>query len=61
MRLWRAKSQARDEDGNPLPFDGVLAIQADKRISYDTLRRVMFTAGDAGFKVFRFLAMQQDG
>ena len=29
--LLRARSAARDEAGNPLPFDGVLAIQADSR------------------------------
>ena len=28
----RAKSPARDAQGNPLPFDGILAIQADKRV-----------------------------
>lgn len=56
--LLRTKSQARDDEGNPLPFDGVLAIQADKRISYDTLKKIMFTAASAGFKVFRFLALR---
>ena len=58
--LLRAKSKARDEKGNPLPFDGVLAIQADKRIHYDILRRVMYTAGTAGYKVFRLLAMRRE-
>jgi len=58
--LLRAQSQARDEEGKPLPFDGVLAIQADKRISYDTLRRLMYTAGAAGYKVFRFLALKKE-
>lgn len=58
--LLRAKSQKRDANGNPLPFDGVLAIQADKRIEYDTLRKVMYTAGTAGYKVFRFIARKKD-
>ena len=58
--LLRAKSQKRDEQGNPLPFDGVLAIQADQRIEYDTLRKVMYTAGTAGYKVFRFIARKKD-
>lgn len=58
--LLRAKSPHRDEKGNPLPFDGVLAIQADKRIEYDTLRKVMYTAGTAGYKVFRFIARKKD-
>jgi biopolymer transport protein ExbD len=56
--LLRAKSPARDAQGNPLPWDGILAIQADKRVKYDTLRKVMYTAGAAQFKVFRLLAMR---
>jgi len=58
--LLRAKSQARDEEGNPLPFDGILSIQVDKRIPYDVLRRVMYTAGTAGYKVFNLLAMRRE-
>jgi biopolymer transport protein ExbD len=54
----RAQSKARDAQGNPLPFDGVLAIQADKRITYDTLRRIMYTAGTANYKIFRLLALK---
>ena len=56
----RAKSTARDANGNPLPFDGILSIQADKRVKYDTLRKIMYTAGAAQFRVFRLLAMRQD-
>lgn len=56
----RAKSKARDKEGKPLPFDGVLAIQADKRINYDTIRRIMYTAATAGYKMFRFLAVKRD-
>lgn len=58
--LLRAKSKARDEKGMPLPFDGILAVQADKRISYDTLRKVMYTGGAAGYKVFRLLALKRE-
>lgn len=54
--LLRAKSPARDENGKPLPFDGILAIQADKRVKYDTLRKIMYTAGAAQFRIFRLLA-----
>jgi biopolymer transport protein ExbD len=56
----RSKSQARDANGQPLPFDGVLAIQADKRVQYDTIRKIMYTAAAAGYKVFRFLAMKRE-
>lgn len=58
--LLKAKSPVRDEKGNPLPFDGILAVTADKRIQYDTLRKIMYTAGAAGFKVFRFIALKKD-
>jgi biopolymer transport protein ExbD len=56
----RQKSQARDAEGKPLPFDGVLAIQADKRVRYDTIRKIMYTAAAAGYKTFRFLALKRD-
>lgn len=58
--LLRAKSKARDEEGNPLPFEGELAITADERVQYDTIRKIMYTAAAAGFKVFRFLAMKKE-
>ncbi|MBS1958772.1 MAG: biopolymer transporter ExbD [Bdellovibrionales bacterium] len=58
--LLRAQSTARDQNGNPLPFDGIIAIQADKRVKYDTLRKIMYTAGAAQFRIFRLLAMRQD-
>jgi len=58
--LIKAKSPVRDEKGNPLPFDGILAVTADKRIQYDTLRKIMYTAGAAGYKVFRFIAMKKE-
>lgn len=58
--LLRAKSRKRDAKGNPLPFEGILAIQADKRVSYDVIRKVMYTAGAAGYKIFRFLALKQE-
>ena len=54
-----AKSKAR-ADGKPLPFEGILAIQADKRIKYDTVKKIMYTAGTAGYKVVRFLAMKKE-
>ncbi|MGK5081725.1 biopolymer transporter ExbD [Bdellovibrionota bacterium FG-1] len=56
----RQKSKARDLEGKPLPFDGILAIQADKRVRYDTIRRIMYTAAAAGYKTFRFLAMRRE-
>jgi len=58
--LLRARSGVRDKDGNLPPFEGVLAVQADKRISYDTLRRIMYTSAAAGYKIFRFLALKKE-
>lgn len=58
--LLRAKSTARDAQGKPLPFEGILAIQADKRVQYDTIRKVMYTAATADYRIFRFLAMRKD-
>jgi biopolymer transport protein ExbD len=55
------KSDARDDKGKPLPFHGVIAIQADESIPYDAIRRVLFTAGAADYRIFRFLARQKEG
>lgn len=57
--LLRSKSQARDAEGRPLPFEGILAIQADKRVPYTLLRKVMYTAAAAGYQTFRFLAIRK--
>lgn len=58
--LLRAKSKERDAQGKPLPFVGQLAIQADKRVQYDTIRRIMYSAAAAGYRTFRFLATKKD-
>jgi biopolymer transport protein ExbD len=58
--LLKQKSPVRDAQGNPLPFDGILAVTADKRIQYDTLRKIMYTAGAAGYKTFRFIALKKE-
>ncbi len=58
--LLRTKSAARDAEGNPLPFEGVLAVTADQRVNYDTIRRIMYTAATANYKVFRFLALKKE-
>jgi biopolymer transport protein ExbD len=55
-----AKASFRDAEGNPVPFDGILAIQADKRVKYDMLRKIMFTAGLAEFRVMRLLARKEE-
>jgi biopolymer transport protein ExbD len=58
--LLLSKSKRRGADGKPLPFEGILAIQADKRIKYDTIKKIMYSAGAAGYRVFRFLALKKE-
>jgi biopolymer transport protein ExbD len=58
--LITAKSGVKGPDGNPPPFEGILAVQADKRIQYDTIRKVMYTSAAAGYRVFRFLALRRE-
>ena len=41
-------------------FQGVLIIQADKNVQYDLLRKVMYTAGAAGFKVFKLVTLRKE-
>jgi biopolymer transport protein ExbD len=55
----RIKAPTRTEDGKPVPFVGILAIQADKFVKYDTIRKIMYTAGAADFKAVRLLATPQ--
>jgi biopolymer transport protein ExbD len=56
----KVKSVLRDEKGNPLAFHAVIAIQADKSVRYDVLRKIMYTAGVADFRIFRLLAARQE-
>lgn len=58
--LVRAQLGVKLPDGQAPPFEGILSIQADKAIQYDTLRKVMYTAAAAGFKTFRFIALQRE-
>jgi biopolymer transport protein ExbD len=46
-----AQPGAQGDDDSKIP---VVLIQADKRLPYETLKRVMRTCGTAGFAKFRF-------
>ncbi|MBI1949461.1 MAG: biopolymer transporter ExbD [Deltaproteobacteria bacterium] len=48
-----AQPGAKDDDDSNLP---VVLIQADKRLPYSTVAKVMRTCGEAGFTKFRFAA-----
>jgi len=58
--MLRAKYPLKDSAGNTIGFDGIMAITADRRVPYDTLRKVLFTAGAAEFRVLRFIAQRRD-
>ncbi|OGQ13276.1 MAG: hypothetical protein A2138_07140 [Deltaproteobacteria bacterium RBG_16_71_12] len=51
-----AQPGAKDDDDSKLP---VVLIQADKRLPYATVAKVMRTCGEAGFTKFRFAAKAQ--
>ena len=51
-----AQPGAKDQDDSKLP---VVLIQADKRLPYSTVAKVMRTCGEAGFAKFRFAAKAQ--
>jgi len=48
-----AQPGAKNDDDSKLP---VVLIQADKKLPYSTLSKVMRTCGEAGFSKFRFAA-----
>jgi biopolymer transport protein ExbD len=58
--LIRQKAGKKDAQGNPVPFDGILAIQADKSVRYDIIRKIMYTGAASGYQVFRLLAKQKE-
>lgn len=58
-----SKAVWKDQEGKttvPPKFQGVVIIQADKALRYEVLRKVMYTAGAAQFKVFKFAAIQKE-
>lgn len=58
--LMRARLGIKLSDGQTPQYEGILSIQADKAVQYDTLRKIMYTAAAAGFKTFRFIALRRD-
>jgi biopolymer transport protein ExbD len=41
-------------------FQGIITIQADKSVRYELLRKIMYTAGSAQYKVFKFIAIKKE-
>lgn len=62
--LLASKASWHDKDGKtiePPKFSGTLIIHADKAVRYDLLRKVMYTAGAAQFKVFKLVTSKKEG
>ncbi len=55
---WKAKDGTKIEKPN---FQGVVIIQADKNLRYELLRKIMYTAAAAGFKVFKLVTIKKEG
>lgn len=62
--LRMSRAEWKDAQGNkltePPKFNGTLIIHADKAVRYDLLRKVMYTAGAAEFKVFKLVTVKKD-
>ncbi|HRK03152.1 MAG TPA: biopolymer transporter ExbD [Oligoflexia bacterium] len=41
-------------------FQGVVIIHADKSVKFDILRKIMYTAGSAEFKIFKLVAEKKE-
>lgn len=62
--LVMSKAVWKDKDGNVVDkpkFEGALVIHADKAVRYELLRKIMYTAGAAQFKVFKLVTVAKEG
>jgi hypothetical protein len=41
-------------------FEGTLMIQADKKVRYELLRKIMYTAGAAQYKIFKLITIKKE-
>lgn len=60
--LLMSKAVWKDKDGKITPpkFHGVVVIHADKSVRYELLRKVMYTAGAAQYKIFKLVTVKKD-
>lgn len=60
--LLMSKAVWKDEKGQPKKpnFQGTVIIQADKTVRYDIIRKIMYTAGAAGYKVFKLVTLKKE-
>jgi len=40
-------------------FRGTLVIQADKNINYEVLKKILYTAGMADYRIFKFMVIEK--
>ena len=45
----------------PKPFSGVVNFVIDKTIGYNYIKKLMYTAGEAGFFKFNFVVIGEEG
>ncbi len=59
---WVAPKKEDGAGGETVPpkFQGAVVVQADKRVRYELLRKIMYTAGAAQYKVFKFVSLQKE-
>lgn len=58
--IWKKKTSQGESLSVPPRFEGVLTVQADKSVRYELLRKVMYTAGAAQYKVFKFITIKKE-
>lgn len=61
--LLMSKAAWKDKEGKATAtpkFQGALIIHADKAVRYEVLRKIMYTAGAAQFKVFKLVTVKKD-
>lgn len=61
--LMMSKAIWKDATGKEIPpkFQGTLVIHADKAVKYELLKKIMYTAGAAQFKVFKLVTAKKEG
>ena len=42
-------------------FSGIINLMMDKTLSYEYIRRIMYTATEVGFKEFKFIVLSKEG
>lgn len=53
------KSRAIAEKNESIKFDGKIIMQADQSLSYDVLKKVMYTSALAGYSDFKFAVISK--